>query len=128
MRAILWQRVGLPGSRGGLRSWAGPMAATCGWTFVGPPVIPAGCVRSRKSWSICNPMSSSGWAKDGGLLSFGTDMADEFHRAVPYVDRILRCAKPAGLPVQLPVKFELVVNAKTAKALGIHVPPTLLAR
>jgi putative tryptophan/tyrosine transport system substrate-binding protein len=71
---------------------------------------------------------NSGWARDGGLLSYGTKMADEFHRAAPYVDRILRGAKPAELPVQLPTKFEMVVNAKTAKALGLDVPPTLLAR
>ena len=65
-------------------------------------------------------------SKDGGLLSYGPDYRDVFRRAAPYVDRILRGAKPADLPVQLPVKFEMVVNLKTAKALGLTVPSTLL--
>jgi putative ABC transport system substrate-binding protein len=68
------------------------------------------------------------FAKDGGLLSYGPDLADMFRRAAPYVDRILRGAKPADLPVQLPVKFEMAINLKTAKALGLEPPPTLLAR
>ena len=62
------------------------------------------------------------FAKQGGLLSYGPDGADLFRRAAPYVDRILRGAKPAELPVQLPTKFEMVVNLKTAKALGLTVP------
>jgi putative tryptophan/tyrosine transport system substrate-binding protein len=64
----------------------------------------------------------------GGLLSYATDQRDIFRRAASYVDRILRGAKPADLPVQAPVKFELVINLKTAKALGLDVPLTLLAR
>ena len=68
------------------------------------------------------------WARDGGLLSYGPDRADIFRRSATYVDRILRGAKPAELPVQLPTKFVLAVNAKTAKALGLDIPPTLLAR
>jgi putative ABC transport system substrate-binding protein len=67
------------------------------------------------------------FARDGGLLSYGIDQADNFRRAATYVDRILRGAKPAELPVQLPTKFEMVVNLKTAKALGLAVPPSLLA-
>jgi len=62
------------------------------------------------------------------LLSYGPDYRDIFRRAALYVDLILRGAKPADLPVQLPVKFEMVINLKTAKALGLDVPPTLLAR
>ena len=65
-------------------------------------------------------------ARDGGLLSYGPDLVDIFRRAASYVDRILRGAKPAELPVQLPTKFEMVVNLKTAKALGLTVPQSIL--
>ena len=68
------------------------------------------------------------YAKDGGLLSFGTDRVDVFRRAATYVDRILRGEKPGDLPVQFPTKFEMVVNLKTAKALGLAVPPSILLR
>jgi putative tryptophan/tyrosine transport system substrate-binding protein len=66
--------------------------------------------------------------RDGGLLSYGPDFADLFRRAASYVDRILRGAKPAELPVQLPTKFEMAVNVKTAKALGLAVPQSILLR
>jgi putative ABC transport system substrate-binding protein len=68
----------------------------------------------------------SAFAGDGGLLSYGPDYVDIFRRSASYVDRILRGAKPAELPVQLPKKFELVVNLKTAKALGLTVPQSIL--
>jgi putative tryptophan/tyrosine transport system substrate-binding protein len=66
------------------------------------------------------------WARDGGLLSYGPDRRDIFRRSASYVDRILRGARPVDLPVQLPVKFEMAVNLKTAKALGLTVPQSIL--
>jgi putative ABC transport system substrate-binding protein len=66
------------------------------------------------------------FAKSGGLLSYGVDMASQFGQAAPYVDRILKGAKPGDLPVQAPTKFELIVNLKTAKALGLDVPDGVL--
>jgi putative ABC transport system substrate-binding protein len=65
--------------------------------------------------------------KDGGLLSYGHDLVDLFRRAAAYVDRILRGARPGDLPVQFPTKYEMVINLKTAKALGLTIPPNLLA-
>jgi putative ABC transport system substrate-binding protein len=68
------------------------------------------------------------FARDGGLLSYGADRRDTFLRAATYVDRILRGEKPGDLPVQFPTKFEMVVNRKTATALGLAIPPSILLR
>jgi putative ABC transport system substrate-binding protein len=70
----------------------------------------------------------SDYAKEGGLLSYGVDLVDLFRRAASYVDRILRGEKPGDLPVQFPTKFEMAVNRKTATALGLAVPPSILLR
>ena len=67
------------------------------------------------------------FAREGGLLSYGPDLVGTYRRAASYVDRILRGAKPGDLPVQFPTKYELVINLKTAKALGLTIPETLLA-
>jgi putative ABC transport system substrate-binding protein len=68
------------------------------------------------------------YARDDNLLAYGVDLVDPFRRAATYVDRILRGEKPADLPVQFPTKFEMIVNLKTAKALGLAVPPSILLR
>ena len=70
----------------------------------------------------------SDFAREGGLLSYGADLVDNWRRAASYVDRILRREKPGDLPVQLPTKFEMIVNLKTAKALGLTVPQSILLR
>jgi putative ABC transport system substrate-binding protein len=67
------------------------------------------------------------FAREGGLLSYGIVPSDNFRRAAAYVDRILKGAKPGEMPVQVPTKFELVLNLKTAKSLGLEIPPKLLA-
>jgi putative ABC transport system substrate-binding protein len=81
---------------------------------------------ARYRWPAVYPYRV--YVAEGGLISYGPNVLDEFRRAAGYVDRILKGEKPSHLPVQAPTKYELVINVKTAKALGLDVPPSLLAR
>ena len=106
-------------SNGGLIVTASALAA------VHRDLIIALAARHKLPAVYPEPLSSS---PRGGLISYGPDLVDQYRRAAGYVDRILKGEKPADLPVQAPTKYELVINLKTAKALGLDVPPTLLAR
>jgi len=79
-------------------------------------------------WRLPTMLSTREDAEAAGLLSYGPDYADEYRRAADFVDKILRGAKPADIPVEQPTKFEFIINLTTAKALGLAVPDTLLAR
>jgi putative ABC transport system substrate-binding protein len=79
----------------------------------------------RRLPTVC---AVSEFVEAGGLLAHGRSLSDEFRRAATYVGKILKGAKPADLPVEQPTKFELVINLKTAKALGLTIPPSLLGR
>jgi putative ABC transport system substrate-binding protein len=94
-------------------------------TFLFAHRAPIISLATRKN--VPSVVNNSVFVRDGGLLSYGPDTADVFHRAASDVDRILRGANPAELPIQLPVKFVMALNTKTAKALGLTVPPALLA-
>jgi putative tryptophan/tyrosine transport system substrate-binding protein len=93
--------------------------------FMGVHRAPIISAAARNNVPAVYPRSD--YARDGGLLSYGVDQVDPWRRAAPYVDRILRGAKPSELPVQFSTKFQLVINVKTAKALGLTIPPNLLA-
>ena len=85
------------------------------------PIISAAV---RNKLPVISP--SAGWVRDGVLLSYGVNSVDDWRRTATFVDRILRGAKPSDLPVQFPTKFEMAVNLKTAKALGLTVPQSIL--
>jgi putative tryptophan/tyrosine transport system substrate-binding protein len=102
---------------------AGMIVVPSGQTIVNREMIAALAMRHR----LPAIYSYKYFATSGGLVSYGTDTADSYRRVAQYVDRILRGEKPADLPVQQPTKFELVINLKTAKALGLTIPETLLA-
>jgi putative ABC transport system substrate-binding protein len=94
------------------------------FTFVHHPLF----IRLAQQHRLPAVYSTRAYVAQGALMSYGPNPYDNFRRSASYVDRILRGAKPADLPVQQPTKFELAINLKTAKALGLNVPPTLLAR
>jgi putative ABC transport system substrate-binding protein len=98
---------------------------------VGDPLVNANrthIIALALSARLPTVLSNRAYVQVGGLMSYGPNYVDQFRRAAEYVDKILRGAKPADLPVEQPTRFELVINLKTAKALGLEVPPTLLAR
>jgi putative ABC transport system substrate-binding protein len=103
-----------------------------GGVFVMPDVFMlahrASIISAAARNSIPAVYFQSDFARDGGLLSYGPDFVDNFRRAASYVERILRGEKPGDLPVQFPTKFEMAVNLKTAKALGLTVPPSIRLR
>jgi putative ABC transport system substrate-binding protein len=98
-------------------SWL--ISTRIGW---GTPLIIGLAARYRLPAVYAHPRD----AAEGGLLSYGPDVEDDFRRSASYIDRILKGGKPADLPVQEPLKYELVINLRTAKALGLTVPNTLL--
>jgi putative ABC transport system substrate-binding protein len=108
----------------GARRHSGLVVAPDGFTQAHDTRVVALAARHR----VPTVFGVGNFARIGGLMSYGPDFVEVFRRAATYVDRILRGEKPADLPVQAPTKFELVINLRAAKALGLDIPPTLLAR
>ena len=106
------------------REPGGGLVVPAGFTFTHRAPIISAAARNN----VPAVYSSTFWARDGGLLSYGPELVDPYRRAASYVDRILRGEKPRDLPVQLPTKFEMAVNRKTATALGLAIPPSILLR
>jgi ABC transporter substrate binding protein len=102
----------------------GLIVSADGFMFINRALIISSTARNK----VATVYQFSVYVREGGLLSYGPNFGDIYRRAAPYVDRILRGTKPAELPVQLPVKFEMVLNAKTAKALGLTIPQSILLR
>jgi ABC-type uncharacterized transport system substrate-binding protein len=107
-------------------------SAGAGAVVITPDPVFAGNVAQIASLAVKSRLPSifhlREYADSGGLMSYGIDRSDQFRRAAAYVDKILKGAKPADLPIEQPTKFELVINLRTAKALGLEIPVTLLAR
>jgi putative tryptophan/tyrosine transport system substrate-binding protein len=100
------------------------LASPIAWRSLDPRGIPDHAAR----YGVPAISSDRIYAESGGLISYGIDFAGLLHQAAGYVDRILKGANPADLPIQNPIKFELVVNLKTAKALGLTIPESILLR
>ena len=100
--------------------------------LIGVPVLPTDSrqmlLRLAAQHRLPDIYPTRSYVAAGGLMHYGTDFRDNYRRAATYVDRLLRGAKVSELPVQFPTKFELIVNLKTAKALGLVVPPSILLR
>jgi putative tryptophan/tyrosine transport system substrate-binding protein len=102
-----------------------------GLVFTSSPIFTANAVRIAKlvrSTGLPSVHEARVFVEQGGLISYGPNLNETYRRVAFYVDRILRGAKPADLPIERPTRFELVINLKTAKALGLDVPPILLAQ
>jgi putative ABC transport system substrate-binding protein len=108
----------------GLEPGGGLVVIADTFMFVHRAPVTAAAARNN----VAAVYSQSNFAREGGLLSYGADQVDNLRRAASYVDRILRGEKPGDLPVQLPTKFEMVVNRKTAMALGLAIPPSIMLR
>jgi putative ABC transport system substrate-binding protein len=130
--SIKLQSLPVTGPNGFENAFQNAIAAHSDALIIMPDPLFAGNLQRLAELSAKNGLPSTfhlrEYADHGGLVAYGVDRTDQFHRAAGFVDKILKGAKPADLPVEQPTKFELVINLKTAKTLGITVPPTLLTR